>query len=314
MLISTASAVFLLDEGGSSNAPRVRFEGDVERVAEGRRTWVVALRSGDLVLLSDDGEQRVDTAIDASIESTIILEEDPLHLLIGTEGPHIYRYRAGLVGRNAAFDLLECRSEWYTPYGSPPELRSFAATRDGWVYADVHVGSIMRSSDLGVSWSPVTPELHADVHQVATSPVLPDRVYANTARAVYVSENRGDSWDHRARDLPFLYGRAIAVHPDEPDCLLATVSRGPGRNAEGRMFRSDDGGRRWTHVTKGFPSSTTGNIDTFRVAFSGDGQAWAAIDRRLFHSHDAGRGWEMCWEAPEAIGMIACRAWNAESA
>ena len=170
---------------------------------------VIALTSGEIVLLSDDREQRIETEIDESIESVIILEDDPLHLLIGTEGPHIYRYRAGLMERNAAFDLLECRDEWYTPYGSPPELRSFAATRDGWVYADVHVGSIMRSSDLGVSWEPVTPDLHEDVHQVATSSRLLDRVYANTADAIYVSEDRGDSWDHRAEGLPFHYGRVV---------------------------------------------------------------------------------------------------------
>ena len=308
MLVSTASSVFFLDEGGSPEPPQVRFEGAVERVAEGKEARVIALTSGGLVLHLDGGEQRVETEIEESIESLIILEEDPLHLLIGTEGPHIYRYRAGLMERNAAFDLLECRDEWYTPYGSPPELRSFAVTGDGCVYADVHVGSIIRSPDLGVSWEPVTPELHEDVHQVATSPVLPDRVYANTANAVYVSENRGDSWDHRAEGLPFSYGRAIAVHPDEPDCLLATVSQGPGRGAEGRMFRSDDAGKSWTHVTDGFPSSTNGNIDTFHVVFSRDGKAWAAVDKQLFQSDDAGRSWETFWEAPEAIGMIACRA------
>ena len=308
MLVSTPSAVFFLDERGGPGAPRVRFEGDVGCVAEEKGACVIALTSGEIVLLSDDREQRIETEIDESIESVIILEDDPLHLLIGTEGPHIYRYRAGLMERNAAFDLLECRDEWYTPYGSPPELRSFAATRDGWVYADVHVGSIMRSPDLGVSWEPVTPDLHEDVHQVATSPRLLDRIYANTADAIYVSEDRGDSWDHRAGGLPFHYGRAIAVHPDEPDCLLATVSRGPGRGAEGRMFRSEDAGRSWTHVIEGFPSSTNGNIDTFQVVFSKDGKAWAAVGQLLFRSDDAGGSWETFWEAPEAIGMIACQA------
>ena len=247
------------------------------------------------------------TGIEGSIESLLILEENPLCLLVGAEPPHLYRFveDGGPAERVGPFDRLECRDEWYTPWGGPPAVRSFASTRDGWVYADIHVGSIMRSPDRGASWEPVTPDLHKDVHQVATSPQTDERVYANTADAVYISEDRGRSWQHRTDGLPVRYGRAIAVHPDDPDCVLATVSDGPGGNAQGRLFRTDDAGRTWVHVTEGFPETTRGNIDTYHVAFSPGGLAWAVVGKALFLSRDRGRRWEAFWEAPEGIMMIS---------
>jgi hypothetical protein len=306
MLIATKTKVYTLNGGGVQDAPLPKCRGErVERVAEGPSCSAVALRGGDIVLLTEDGSRTVSTGIADPIESLLILSGDLL--LIGTEGPHLYRLSGDTVERVEAFDQLECRDEWYTPWGGPAALRSFADTADGWVYADIHVGSIMRSPDRGASWEPVTPHLNKDVHQVATSPQTDERVYANTARAVYISGDRGQTWGHRANGFSVLYGRAIAVHPQDRDCLLATVSDGPGGNAEGRLFRTQDAGLTWSHVTGGFPETTRGNIDTFHIAFSSNGRAWAVSDKTLYCSDNRGQTWETAWEAPEAITMISCK-------
>ena len=75
----------------------------------------------------------------------------------------------------------------------------------------------MRSPDEGISWEPVTPELHKDVHQVATCPADDNRVYANTQNGVYISADRGNSWVNRIEGLPRRYGTGVAVHPADPD-------------------------------------------------------------------------------------------------
>jgi len=143
-------------------------------------------RPGNVLLMVDGEQERVSTGIGERIDSLALMGEEPPDLLLGTEAPHLYRLRGGSgpAERNPSFASLEVRGEWLTPWGGPASLRSLAATGDGWVYADVHVGSIVRSPDRGESWRPVTPTLHRDIHQVATTPASDERVYANTYLAV----------------------------------------------------------------------------------------------------------------------------------
>ena len=304
MLIATGDTVYALD--GDPTAPRdVLADGEVQAIAEGRSIRLAALQDGAVAVLSHNGARTLGTGIEEPIECLLILDEDPLRFLVGVEAPHVYAVTDGETERLESFDALECRADWYTPWGGPAAVRSMARTRDGWVYADIHVGSIMRSPDHGRNWEPVTPDLHQDVHQVATSPLEDDRVYANTAHAVYLSNDRGKSWQHRFDGFPFYYGRAIAVHPDEPDCLLASVSTGPHGDAQGQLYRTDDAGLSWSHVTDGFPGTTAGNIDTFHIGFTPDGRAWSVADDTLYRSQDRGLTWISTWRAPSNIRMIA---------
>jgi hypothetical protein len=305
MLVATKTKVYALDETNLATQPTTIREGKgIARVSESSRCTVIAFESGDLMLSQEGDDQTLDTAIKRPIESLLILSENPLQLLVGTEGPHLFRVTSEGAAMVESFEHLECRENWYTPWGGPAALRSLAQTRDGWVYADIHVGSIMRSPDYGKTWQPVTPDLHEDVHQVTTSFQINERVYANTANAVYISDDRGRSWQHRSSGLRHAYGRAISVHPQDPECILATVSKGPHGNARGRLYRTDDAGYSWEHVTSGFPESAYGNIDTFHVAHSSDGAAWAVVDTVLYRSGDKGRNWQTAWEAPEEIQMI----------
>ena len=299
MLIATKHNVYRL---ASDTFDQVYENGSIRAISTAGLT--AAIVSGDgLTILDDAGERTFELTDPALVEAVDILANGSV--LIGTEGPHIDRLTEDDVSRLTSFDELDARDGFYTPWGGPAAVRSFAHTPDGWVYADIHVGSIMRSADGGDSWEPVTPDLHDDVHQVATHAASPDTIYANTADAIYVSENRGDSWEHRPEGLPYSYGRAIAVHPGDPDCLLASVSRGPHNNVDGQLYRSDDRGRNWTHVTTGYLESHTENIDTFQVAFSQDGRAWSAIDSDLYVSEDRGKSWQIYWTTEESIALIA---------
>ena len=44
------------------------------------------------------------------------------------------------------------RQSWYTPWAVRPAVRSLAHSGD-WVFADIHVGSIMRSPDAALPGS-----------------------------------------------------------------------------------------------------------------------------------------------------------------
>lgn len=305
MLIATSSMLYRLEDGGEPE--RVLEGARIARVAEGSRVDVVASRDGEVCVLGDAPGEWIATGLDEPITSLLILDEAEPAVLIGTEAPQLYLLLGATTTRNEAFASLPCRSSWHTPWGGPAALRSLAAAED-YVYADIHVGSIMRSSDRGRTWEPVTPDLHEDVHEVNTCPAGPERVYATTARAVYVSDDRGNSWHHRAKDLGARYGRAIAVAPGDPDLVLTSVSDGPhGDDVHGQLFVTQDAGLSWTHVSEGFPDSTKANIDTFHVTFSPHGLAWAMVGRALYVGEDRATRWRQIWEAPEPILMLASR-------
>ena len=308
MFIATDNAIYTVEDNGNGEPIQI-YEGTdhgkaphgaIVSLANGQAV-LSALSDGTLLVLSEDDEKRIPTGIEDPIASLLVVREDPLTLLIGTdEGAYVYRLvgEEGPAERVVAFDELECRKEWYTPWGGPPAVRTLAKTQDGFCYADIHVGSIMRSKDEGISWEPVTPDLHKDVHQVATCPVDDNRVYANTQNGVYISPDRGNSWEHRLDGLPRRYGTGIAVHPTDPDLIIATVQNGP-RGGDAQLCRSEDGGATWTELNDQFTDSTD-RISTGWITFASDGTAWAVIGKTLYIGKERATDWRPFWTAPES--------------
>jgi hypothetical protein len=305
MLLSTNSTAYLVDQG--KNLEPILTGVDIRRVQKAGNRNVIVLSDGS-VIISENGEDKIQqSGITDRIDSLLVVKTNPLTLLIGCTPPNLYLFiedegNAQLVPR---FQSLEVRDEWYTPWGGPPAVRSMDKTSDGWIYADIHVGSIMCSPDMGETWRPVNPELHKDVHQVIASPVYRERVYANTYLSVYVSDDRGESWHHRSGALRDRYGRGIAVHPSEPDLLLCGVSDGPsGSNVHGQLYRSEDAGKNWVHIIDGFPDSTKKNIDTYHIQFEGD-KAWVADENDLYLSQDTGKTWSLYRSFSEEINVLS---------
>lgn len=301
MLITTESLTFLADDAGSGEPIPLRGAEYPAAVDETTNLTAVWLRGGDVILLRPDIDTlRLTTGLQADVRCIRLLSTEPFVLLAGTVPAGLFRVTGdGEAERLEAFDSVEGRDTWDTPWGGPAAVRCLAADADGRrVYADIHVGSIVRSGDRGESWAPVADSIHRDVHQVVTSPAAPERVYANTADAVFISQDGGDSWRHCTDGLGASYGRALAVHEQDADLLLASLSRGP-HEGEGRLYRSTDAGASWQHVTAGFPPFLEGNIDSFCVAFgTGDAadRAWVAEENRLYRSEDRGETWRKVWE------------------
>ena len=151
MLIATNNQVFTVENGTPTQC--LAIDG-IRCLDEGVRCSAIGLADGQVVVLANGQVQPQATGIGDPVECIALLSEEPLQVLLGTEPPHVYCLNGDEPAhRIESFDALECRQSWYTPWGGPPAVRSLAHSGD-WVFADIHVGSIMRSPDRGATWEP----------------------------------------------------------------------------------------------------------------------------------------------------------------
>lgn len=218
-------------------------------------------------------------------------------VLVGTAEAHLMRVRAGGGELVAGFEEAEGRDGWYTPWGGPPDTRSLSVALDGTLFANVHVGGIVRSSDGGETWEP-TIDVDTDVHQVLAAPAA---VLAPSAYGLATSDDGGDTWDVVTDGLHATYLRAVAVAGDD---VLVSASTGPG-GQRSAIYRRPGGRGPFERCQAGLPEWLAGNVNTGTLAASGGWVAFATADGTLFASADAGGTWETVASGLPRVNAVA---------
>ncbi len=183
-------------------------------------------------------------------------------VLVGTNKARIAIVENGQLNFSTSFDQIPERKLWKTPWGGPPDLRSFAISSDDTLYANIHVGWIAQSTDNGQSWKNLKDGLEMDVHQVVVDPQNPTIVFTATASGFYYSRNAGDTFTCTSQNLPHHYQRACAIFPSGQVCLTSISSGPAGGSAD--LYRSRDAGQSWETV-QGLPNQIERNINTFQI-------------------------------------------------
>ena len=146
MLIATRNELFRMTPGTAGPPVRCFRTSGIVAVAEGSSADVIATDTGDVTVLERDGSSRRLGVVPEPVACLLILADSPVAVLVGTdEGARLYTVTEQGTRPVAAFDALDCRSAWHTPWGGPPAVRSLADTPDGWVYADIHVDASLRT-------------------------------------------------------------------------------------------------------------------------------------------------------------------------
>jgi hypothetical protein len=284
--VATRNGLHRFDVGGTTLG--VELDGrDVSSLAPaGDERWAILDRR-EVWHDGGDGWTSVASLEDLQATRIVAIYDE---ILVGTSHAHLYRLEGDTLERVEAFDAVEGRDGWYTPWGGPPDTRSMADWDDD-LYVNVHVGGIPRTDDGGATWHP-TIDVDADVHHVTTAEGL---VIAACAGGVATSTDRGGTWTYRTDGLERRYSRGVAVCGD---ALLASASRGP-RGGGAAVYRgavASGGG--FERCREGLPEAFDGNIDTYRLDALrlGTVAAFGTEDGRVFVSQDAGASWSLLAE------------------
>ena len=297
LVIGTGEGLFGLAGGEPHLDPSFGAREVAALAVHDRAAWAVAGRNA-IVRREPDGSW---TDVARSDLDLACLAATSHGVVAGTEEAHLLRLvgEDGTLAPVEAFETVEGRETWFTPWGGPPAVRSIAQDLAGRLHANVHVGGIPRSVDAGASWEP-TIDIDADIHEVVAHPTEPDVVLAAGAVGLAVSVDAGSSWRIEREGLHATYARAVAVAGDR---VLLSVSNGP-RGGRGAVYRTAlEPGSTFERCTEGLPEWFDGNIDSGWLDARGSEVAFGTGDGDVFVSEDAGERWTRA-----ATGLPSIRA------
>ena len=277
---------------------------EITALAPVARGWWALVDGRDVVRL-DGGAVETVATIDEELGRCLLPVDGGV--LIGTAKARLASARAGSAEMLTSFDAAEGRERWYTPWGGPPDTRSLSAGPDGALFANVHVGGILRAHDPHGTWEP-TIDIDADVHQVLADPSRGDHVVAATALGLAESLDAGTTWRFVIDGLHAEYARAVALDGEH---LFMSASVGP-RGGRAALYRRTEDAAGFAKCTGGLPEWFGQNIDSHHLAAGGGRVVFGAEDR-LFASEDGGESWHDAGTAYPEITCVTLRPATAAS-
>lgn len=155
---------------------------------------------------------------------------------------------------------------------------------------------LIRSSDAGKSWVPISLRGKADFHvlEAAGSVVYGFGSDFDTRRAQFlVSSDAGKTWDERKAPEPLI---SLAMHPEDPQHVMVSGERG--------LYESRDGGRKWE------PRRGDGGLLGWQepdrlILVTGGGEVMSSRDGRNWNRVGQIGGRPAAFEAEEDVLYVA---------
>jgi len=273
----------------------------IDSLGRGDAAWWV-LTDGDAVWnIPDGGTPSRVAGFDATRVNCLLPRRDDV--LLGTQAAQLFHIpSSGDQGADPtidqAFEEAPGRSDWYTPWGGPPDVRSLAEDRDGAVYLNVHVGGILRYRDDDPVWKD-TMDINADVHEVIAHRETSGTAVAATARGLAISRDGAENWSFHTEGLHARYCRAVAVAGDR---VYVSASRS-NRGENAAIYRTNLDGANLERCEAGLPEWFSTNVNTGCLQAAGEMVIVGDADGTVYRSVDAGHKWVT---AAEGLPSIRC--------
>jgi photosystem II stability/assembly factor-like uncharacterized protein len=171
------------------------------------------------------------------------------------------------------------------------------------LYVGIEAGALVRSLDGGDTWMDRVPDGPVDTHTLIMHPRVPGRLYAaagdgfgTPGRGYNESRDGGRTWERPDEGLAHHYLWSVAVDPGDADTVVVSAAHSPGaahdpRHAESTVYRRS-GRNPWRQAREGLPDTLGTTIAVLAANQSEPGVFYAASNRGLYRSTDAGITWE----------------------
>jgi photosystem II stability/assembly factor-like uncharacterized protein len=178
------------------------------------------------------------------------------------------------------------------------------------MYVALQVGYMIKTTDEGNSWELLNNNLDCDVHTIVLHPQDNKKLFIATGghdcragkapgRALYSSNDGGNSWQPMAAGFREEYSVPLALHPNNPDIIYSAVASGqPGQwhkrasGAEALVIQSNDGGKSWHKLGGAISEANHSFVQAFAFEPAAPDHMYAAQrNGDLFASPDTGASW-----------------------
>jgi hypothetical protein len=184
----------------------------------------------------------------------------------------------------------------------------------GRIFAAAEAGALIRSLDGGQTWEDRKPTGPFDTHTLVMHALATNRLYSaagdgfrRPGNGFVQSDDGGEAWHRPDEGLDYNYLWSVAADPADPNTLVVSAAPGPReahdpKSAESAIYRRSGGGP-WQKVHNGLPPSHGMLISVVTVNRLEAGIFYAANNKGLFRSADAGLTWdELLIHWPGQIG------------
>ncbi|MGH7064086.1 MAG: WD40/YVTN/BNR-like repeat-containing protein [Stellaceae bacterium] len=175
------------------------------------------------------------------------------------------------------------------------------------VWAGVEIDGVFRSRDGGDSWTHLDGGLYdPDIHAVAIAATEPKRLYASTAREMFISSDLGDTWEPLGikQKWPLPYARGMIVKADDPAVLFAGCGE-TTTGEKGHVLRTRNFGETWEILP--FPKEPNATMWGLATHPADPGRIVAfSLFGEVYVTEDSGASWH---KIAREFGEIRAAAW-----
>jgi hypothetical protein len=227
----------------------------------------------------------------------------------GTEPSAVYRSHDGgdTWQELAALRQLPSAPTWSfppRPYTSHIRWITLDPLVAGRIFAAVEAGALVRSLDGGQTWEDHKPGGPFDTHTLVMHRLAPNRLYSaagdgfmHPGNGFVESDDGGETWYRPDAGLQHHYLWSVAADPADPTTIVISAAHGPQQahnphSAESALYRKSDNSQ-WQQVHDGFPEPRGLLASVLATHEAEPGVFYAANNKGVFRSADAGSSWEM---------------------